>query len=165
MHPYRHIALPIAILLIILGMTACSSEDCPINNTVQGKMVFYNSLGDAVSINAMLSMTVVRPQSDSVILNKKMNATDVAFPLSYTNETDTFIYCYDLNGTLVTYDTLYISHTNTPTLVSVDCGTAMFHTITAVSSTHTLIDTLIIKSPEVNYDERENIQVIYRTND
>ena len=165
MHPYRHIALPIAILLIILGMTACSSEDCPINNTVQGKMVFYNSLGDAVSINAMLSMTVVRPQSDSGILNKKMNATDVAFPLSYTNETDTFIYCYDLNGTLVTYDTLYISHTNTPTLVSVDCGTAMFHTITAVSSTHTLIDTLIIKSPEVNYDERENIQVIYRTND
>lgn len=165
MHPYRHIALPIAILLIILGMTACSSEDCPINNTVQGKMVFYNSLGDAVSINAMLSMTVVRPQGDSVILNKKTNATDVAFPLSYTNETDTFIYCYDLNGTLVTYDTLYISHTNTPTLVSVDCGTAMFHTITAVSSTHTLIDTLIIKSPEVNYDERENIQVIYRTND
>ena len=165
MHPYRHIALPIAILLIILGMTACSSEDCPINNTVQGKMVFYNSLGDAVSTNAMLSMTVVRPQGDSVILNKKMNATDVVFPLSYTNETDTFIYCYDLNGTLVTYDTLYISHTNTPTLVSVDCGTAMFHTITAVSSTHTLIDTLIIKSPEVNYDERENIQVIYRTND
>ena len=49
--------------------------------------------------------------------------------------------------------------------VSVDCGTAMFHTITAASSTHTLIDTLIIKSPEVNYDERENIQVIYRTND
>jgi hypothetical protein len=146
-------------------MTACSSEDCPINNTVQGKMVFYNSLGDAVSINAMLSMTVVRPQGDSVILNKKMNATDVAFPLSYTNETDTLIYWYDLNGTLVTYDTLYISHTNTPTLVSVDCGTAMFHTITAVSSTHTLIDTLIIKSPEVNYDERENIQVIYRTND
>lgn len=165
MYPYRHIALPIAILLIILGMTACSSEDCPINNTVQGKMVFYNSLGDAVSINAMLSMAVVRPQGDSVILNKKMNATDAVFPLSYTNETDTFIYCYDLNGTLVTYDTLYISHTNTPTLVSVDCGTAMFHTITAVSSTHTLIDTLIIKSPEVNYDERENIQVIYRTND
>ena len=165
MRPYRHIALPIVILLAILSMTACSSEDCPINNTVQGKMAFYNSLGDAVSINAMLSMTVVRPQGDSVILNKKMNATDVIFPLSYTNETDTFIYCYDLNGTLVTYDTLYISHTNTPTHVSVDCGTAMFHTITAASSTHTLIDTLIIKSPEVNYDERENIQVIYRTND
>ena len=165
MRTYRHIAYPIVILLILLGVTACSSEDCPINNTVRGKMAFYNSLGDAVSINAILSVSVTRPQGDSVILNQKTFAADLTFPLSYTNETDTIIYCYDFNGNLIVYDTLYISHTNTPTLVSIDCGTAMFHTITAVSSTHTLIDTLIIKSPEVNYDERENIQVIYRTND
>ena len=154
MRPYRHIAIPIVMPLVLLGMTACSSEDCPINNTVQGKMAFYNSLGDAISINGILSMSVVRPQGDSVILNKMMNAADVTFPLSY-----------EFNGNIVVYDTLYISHSNTPTLVSIDCGTAMFHTITAASSTHTLIDTLIINSPEVNYDERENIQVIYRTND
>ena len=61
------------------------------------------------------------------------------------------------------YDSLYISHANIPTLVSVDCGTAMFHTITSVSSTHNVIDTLILTSSKVNYDERENIQVIYRT--
>lgn len=165
MSAYRHIAYPIIILFVIIGMMACSGEDCPINNTVRGKMMFYNDLGDAVSINAILSVSVVRPQGDSVVLNKKTSATDVTFPLSYVNETDTFIYCYDFNGVHTLYDTLYISHTNTPTLVSVDCGTAMFHTITAAWSTHTLIDTLIIKSHEINYDERENIQVIYRTND
>ena len=59
----------------------------------------------------------------------------------------------------------YLSHINTPTLVSVACGTAMFHTLTKAHSTHHVIDTLIIKSPEVNYDERENIQVIYHTAD
>ncbi|MBR5841655.1 MAG: hypothetical protein IKY64_03445 [Bacteroidaceae bacterium] len=165
MRLYRHIAYPIVALIALLGMASCSSEDCSINNTVRGKMAFYNAYGDAVSLNAILSVSVVRPQGDSVVLNQKTMATDVTFPLSYTHETDTFIYCFDFNGNWVAYDTLYISHTNTPTLVSVDCGTAMFHTITEARSTHTLIDTLIIKSHEINYDERENIQVIYRTND
>ena len=160
----QHIVMGLAVSLIITGMASCSGDDCPINNTVLGKMAFYNSLGDAISINVPLSMHVVRPLGDSVILNRLSAASEVTFPLSYTHETDTFIFCYDFSDMML-YDTLYISHTNTPTLVSVDCGTAMFHTITSTHSTHTFIDTLIIKSSEVNYDERENIQVIYRTND
>ena len=161
----QHIVMSLAASLIITGLASCSSDDCPINNTVMGKMVFYDSLGDAIKFeNVSLSMLVVRPQGDSVILNRLPAASEVTFPLSYTHETDTFIFCYDFSDMML-YDTLCISHTNTPTLVSVDCGTAMFHTITSTHSTHTFIDTLIIKSPEVNYDERENIQVIYRTND
>ena len=159
MRPLQRIATPIAALLVILVMTTCSGDDCPINNTVLGKMAFYNTLDDAVEITGTLTMSAVRPQGDSVILNRKSRASEVTFPLSYTNETDTFVFCYDF-ADLVLYDTLYISHTNTPTLVSIDCGTAMFHTLTVASSTHTLIDTLIIKSTEIDYDERENIQVI-----
>ena len=164
MRRLRHIIMSLTSSLIVIGMANCSGDDCPINNTVMGKMVFYDSLGDAISINVPLSMLAVRPQGDSVILNRLSAASEVTFPLSYTHETDTFIFCYDFSDVML-YDTLYISHTNTPTLVSVDCGTAMFHTITSTHSTHTFIDTLIIKSSEVNYDERENIQVIYRTND
>ena len=158
----RNAVCLLAALLVMTGMGACSGEDCPINNTVQGKMVFYNQLGDAVSFGGTLTVSVVRPQGDSVVLNQKVNASEVLFPLSYTHRTDTFVFDYE-NG--AARDSLYISHTNTPTLVSIDCGTAMYHTITAVSSTHHVIDTLILKSPEVDYDERENIQVIYHTAD
>ena len=161
----RHTLCLLSVLLMAIAMGACSGEDCPINNTVQGKMTFVSHLGDPVAIaNATLSVSVVRPQGDSVILNKKQKAADVTFPLSYTHETDTFIFCYNLDGEVI-YDSLYIGHTNTPTLVSIDCGTAMFHHITSASSTQYLIDTLILKSSEVNYDERENIQVVYHTAD
>lgn len=163
MNLYRYISRLLVILFVAISVVACSDEDCPINNTVMGKMVFYNQLGDVVSINASLSVNVVRPQGDSVVLNQKTLASDVIFPLSYTHETDTFIFCYDFNGSVILYDSLYVSHVNIPTLVSVNCGTAMFHDITSVSSTHYLIDTLILKSSEVNYDERENIQVIYHS--
>ena len=165
MRHHRYISRLLGAFLIIIGMVSCSGEDCPINNTVMGKMAFYNQYGDAVSVNAILSVSVVRPQGDSVVLNQKTLASDLTFPLSYTHDTDTLIFCYDFNGSTVLYDSLYIHHTNTLTLVSVDCGTAMFHDITSVGSTHYLIDTLILKSSEVNYDERENIQVIYHSAD
>ena len=150
----------IILLSMLVGMGSCSGEDCPINNTVAGKMQFYNQLGDAVAINGTLSVNVVRPQGDSVVLNQLYNASEISFPMSYTHLTDTLIFDYNRGAA---YDTLYISHSNTPTLVSIDCGTAMFHTITAAHSTHHVIDTLIIQSAKVDYDERENIQVIYRT--
>lgn len=165
MNRCRYMIRLVGTFLMMVGIAACSGEDCPINNTVMGKMVFYNQLGDAVSVNATLSVSVVRPQGDSVVLNQKSLASDVIFPLSYAHGTDTLIFTYDSDGSVILYDSLYISHTNIPTLVSVDCGTAMFHSITAVSSTHCLIDTLILKSSEVNYDERENIQVIYHSAD
>ena len=158
----RHIAMCLVTLLITVGAASCSGEDCPINNTVMGKMVFYNQYQDAVYFDGTLTVSVVRPQGDSVVVNQKYGPSDVLFPLSYMHNTDTLIFCYSGGGG-VTYDSLYISHTNIPTLVSVDCGTAMFHSITSVGSTHHMIDTLILKSSEVNYDERENIQVIYRT--
>ena len=144
-------------LLLVVGLGACSNDDCPINNTVQGKMAFYNLQGKSISIDT-LTVSVVRPQGDSVVLNRMNYASEVLFPLSYTHDTDTLIFVY--GGGL--RDSLYVDHINIPVLVSVDCGTAMYHTITSVGSTHHGIDTLILNSSEVNYDERENIQVIYR---
>ena len=156
---FRHTCRLLAILLTLSGMAACSGEDCPINNTVQGKMMFYNQQGSAGALVGVLTVSAVRPQGDSIVLNQKTNASEVLFPLSYTHETDTFVFDYDGGAA---YDSIYVSHTNTPTLVSVDCGMAMYHTITSVRSTQHVIDTLILKSSDVNYDERENIQVIYR---
>lgn len=147
--------------LVLMGVAACSGEDCPINNTVQGKLAFYSEYGDAVSFGGELTVSVVRPQGDSVVLNRKMNASEVLFPLSYANETDTFV----LNYAGIACDSIFISHINTPTLVSIDCGMAMFHTITSISSTHYEIDSLVLKSSDVDYDEHENIQVIYRIAD
>lgn len=158
----RHIYRLLGALLMITGMVSCSGEDCPINNTVMGKMAFYDPYGDAVAFVGTLSVSVVRPQGDSVVVNRKSNASEVLFPLSYTHGIDTVVFDYN-NG--AAYDTLYICHTNTPTLVSVDCGMAMFHSVTSVSATHHVIDSIVLKSSEVNYDERENIQVIYRTDD
>lgn len=158
MQQNRHIIQLLALFFLFIGITSCSGGDCPINNTVQGKLTFYDQAGNTVAFTSTLTVKVVRPQGDSIVLNQSNYTSEVIFPLSYTYTTDTLIFDYD-HGAEV--DSLYISHTNTPTLVSVDCGLAMFHTITSVSSSHHLIESSTLNSPEVDYDERENIKVIF----
>ena len=165
MRCFRDVTRLLIAFLVVGSVVACSSEDCPINNTVLGKMVFRNVYGDLVSINGALTVSAVRQQGDTIVINRKANASEVLFPMSYTHETDTLVFSYIFDESYVLYDSIYVTHVNTPVLVSVDCGTAMYHTITSVGSTHHLIDTLLLTSPDVDYDEHENIQVIYRTAD
>ena len=51
------------------------------------------------------------------------------------------------------YDTIRIKKEDMPHFESVDCQASYFHTITAVSTTHEIIDSIVINNPNVNYDQ------------
>lgn len=72
MQHFRHTGLLLGMLLVLLAASACSGDDCPINNTVMGKMAFYNQQGEAVGFVGTLTVSVVRPQGDSVVLIRKL---------------------------------------------------------------------------------------------
>ncbi|HCE47604.1 MAG TPA: hypothetical protein DEQ84_02875, partial [Prevotellaceae bacterium] len=56
-----------------------------------------------------------------------------------------------------------------PHFVSLDCSTAFFHTITGVRITRrtptaditTVIDSIVVANPDVNYDEKENLKIYF----
>ena len=60
-----------------------------------------------------------------------------------------------------TLDTVTVTKENHPHFESVDCSPAYFHTITAVSTTHNAIDSVVIKNPDVNYDTSKKHFYIY----
>jgi len=155
----RKVVLPIS-LLIICGAVICScgGEDCVINNTVTATMTFYLSDGNACQVNDTLTVTVVRADGDSVVLNRKKGATGLTFPLGYTNACDTFIFRFARMGVA---DSVFIRHDNHPWFISLDCGTAMFHTITGADCTHHLMQSVQIKDAEINYDAKENVQIVF----
>ena len=49
-------------------------------------------------------------------------------------------------------DTVRIKKENFAHFESVDCQAAYFHEITSVMTTHNIIDSIVIKNPNVNYD-------------
>ena len=150
----------LSLLLAVAGglMTGCGGDDCVINNTVSATMSFYMADGTPCQITDTLTVSVVRAKGDSIVLNRKLGASSLTFPLGYVNACDTFIFHFhrmDVN------DSVFIRHDNHPYFISLDCGTAMFHTITGVDCTHRLMNSAQITHPEVNYDAQENIQLMF----
>lgn len=138
-------------------LTACGGDDCVINNTVRVKAGFYLADGNACQLLDTLTVSVVRPQGDSVVLNRQVSATGFTLPLGFSAECDTFV----LQTTHFGNDSLFIHHDNHPRLLSLDCGTTVFHTITHADCTHRFLQSVSVTKPEINYDALENLQIVF----
>ncbi|MBQ8098238.1 MAG: hypothetical protein IJ244_01805 [Bacteroidaceae bacterium] len=154
------------ILLLLLILASCSSTDCPLNNTVSMQIGFYTSeTGLKTNIADTLSIRTGGRKSVT-LLNRGWNFNNISLPMGYVQPTDTLLFLFRTEAGSVT-DTVLITHTNDPHFVSLDCSTALFHTITSVKVSSrqptenfpTVIDSIIIANPEVNYDETENLKI------
>ena len=147
-------------------ITACSSIDCPVNNTVRVYYALTKADGtrDTLNKDTMWIWTQRADGNDTIIsrqrqgnleLNCFFGSSAYAFdlPISYTQPED--VLCMLLRsseGNNYT-DTIRIKKEDFPHFESVDCQAAYFHTITAVSATHEIIDSIVIINPHVNYDQ------------
>jgi hypothetical protein len=58
-------------------------------------------------------------------------------------------------------DTVTFNYTSFPHLVSKECGYTFFHTITSHSSTNNLIDTVLLRNPNIKIQYEENIRIFF----
>ena len=145
-------------LLLILSvvLVACSSIECPIENTVAvnyAVMKYQNGEEVADTLNDTLWVWSRRSDGDDTLLyNRGVNVRSFSLPASYQGPQDTLIFL--TVDTLQNYDvdTVWISKEDIPHFESVDCAVRYFHKITDVRSTHEAIDTIIINNSSVTYD-------------
>ena len=145
----------IPILIFDLAvLAACSSIDCPFNNTVYSQYTLMKGGGlkpDTLT-DTLTILTARRDGQDTIIYNKGVKTTSFSLPMSYTRDQDAlFFLLKDTLGRTVR-DTIRVSKTNTPHFESVDCAMSYFHTITAVSTSHHAIDSVVLINPNVTYD-------------
>ncbi len=144
----------LAALLMLLAITACSSVDCPLNNTVYAN---YKLMGSVTTLPDTLTISTARADgTDSVFINHQVGTDSFSLPMSYGREVDELF--VQTNSTL---DTLWVTKTNTPHFESVDCGVAYFHVITGVRYTRHAIDSIAINHKDVNYDATQQHFHVY----
>lgn len=159
----------VLVLLTIVPM-ACDNVTCPLENTVACEYGFYASARDdngelipgmAVSVGDTLTVTAIGP--DTILMNRLVGASSMSLPVSYYNDVDVLEFAYvDAQGRTAA-DTLWMSKRNQHHFDDPSCPIHIWHTILGVRSTHHLIDTVVIASPDINYDGLENLQVYYFT--
>ncbi len=150
----RHNGLLASMLVMVLLLAACSSVDCPLNNTVYSN---YKLMGKVTTLTDTLTILTKRQNgSDTVLINQQVNTDSFSLPVSYGQEVDELYF-----HTNALRDTVWVSKTNEPHFESVDCGLNYFHTIQGVRFTRNAIDSIVIKHKEVNYDVSKQHFYIY----
>lgn len=166
----RFLHFPFFFLLLTIVLSACSSTDCPLNNTVSLKANFYYSPTHAqTNVNDTLSV-IAAGRRDTTILNRYVKFNTISLPMGYAQNVDTLLFRFITSSGQVT-DSVFIAHTNEPHFVSLDCSTAFFHQIKSAACTHrspsaefpTAIDSILIVNPSVSYDKTENLQIFFST--
>ena len=157
-------ALPACIMAFVIMAASCSSIDCPMNSLVYTQYQLMNAAtGDVDTLADTLTISTTRTDgNDSVLINRNVKTTEFSLPISYAQPQDIFYFeTIDTVLKATTLDTVTVTKENHPHFESVDCSPAYFHTITAVSTTHNAIDSVVIKNPDVNYDTSKKHFYIY----
>lgn len=156
----------IGAIAVALLVCACSSIDCPIQNTVYTTYKVYNRSEKVDTLRDTLTVYSKRVEgTDSVFLNKDIKVTDFSLPISYTADADTLFFQFKNVNSIIFNDTVTVSKTNTPHFESVDCSPSFFHTLTGLKYTKNRIDSIAIKNTTVSYDaSKEHFHIYLKSN-
>ena len=146
-------------LCFLMIMSSCSSIDCPLSNHV---FAIYKLAGNVTILRDTLTISTTRfTGTDSVLLNLKVNVDSMLLPISYQAAEDILFFEIRSKSGTTTLDTVKIRKIDSPHFESIDCKPSFFHTITGVDCTHHRIDSIIIYTPIVTYDDTKPHFYIY----
>ena len=151
----------LAALLVALCTGCDGGYDCALDNIAYNRIKFYNINENGIEAEYAypepLTVSMVVNGRDSIVVNYVTKAKELTLPMSYTSDCDTVILkFYDRYN-----DTLFVHHTNTPIYQSMECGVIMHHKITGATFSGIFIDSLAIKTANVNFDYNENIKLYF----
>lgn len=161
--------LVIVVASCLLCLCSCQNISCPLENTVALRVALYSG-DEPVTFGDTLSVTATG--TDSVLLNRLYRFSTFELPMRATTEAaacDTLILRWALAAGEIESalpsrltDTLYVQHAGRIHFETIDCPAAVFHTLSTISSTHTLIDSVAVTSTSVDYETTENLRLYLR---
>ena len=142
------------LFVVVVWLTACSTIDCPVENTVAVQYEIRDKAGNELSITDSLSIVSTRQDGDYVVLNRLSDKSSFSIPISYAYPEDVLYFCFkNLDNDSIVVDTVCIEKDDFPHFESVDCNASFFHEITNVQYTRHYIDSLVLLNKSVTYDQ------------
>ena len=144
-------------LLALLG--ACTSDstcrkDMMVNAIMTLQADSLNAQGHSVKYTTWDSITVQAIDNDAYILYNNKNIKQIPLFLRPDTTITAFLMTFHEQT-----DTLYVAHTPRQYFVSLACGCAIYHTITAAWSSDTRVDSVQIINASVENAVQENLRI------
>ena len=149
------------------SFSACSSIDCPVKNTVAVyyDVSQYDAAGELVAdtLTDTLWVWTQRADGKDTLMNRFIDKSRFSLPISYQHPEDVLIFCIRDTSLTYTLDTVCLKKEDIPHFESVDCAAHYFHEITGVRCTHNGIDSLVLGTTSVTYDDAvTNLRIFFK---
>ena len=142
--------------MVIVLMSACDLLNCTQADVSLLKIEMYDASGNKVMLPDTLTITTCG--TDSVLVNRDLNTTEILLPLSYRAPADTFILRY-YGKYYSLQDTLFVEKTNDLYFESPDCPTVMMHTIQGAFCTDEFLSSVEVANKKVNFEEVTHLKL------
>ena len=146
----------LALIAGIVLLCGCDLLDCTGTSSVKLRIQFYDSTGNKCYL--MDSLTITAEGTDSILLNRKMMASEVEVPLSYMRDADTFVLRHS-GEDYVEIDYLTVEKDNYQYFESPDCPTRIMHTINDVHCSSEWIESVQIVERKVGFEDVVHLNI------
>lgn len=145
-----------AMAMVIVLMSACDLLNCTQADVSLLRIEIYDASGNKVMLPDTLTITTCG--TDSILVNRDLNTTEILLPLSYHAPADTFILRY-YGKYYSLQDTLFVEKTNDLYFESPDCPTVMMHTIQDAFCTDEFLSSVEVANKKVNFEEVTHLKL------
>lgn len=144
----------IIIVIFLPLITHCAPEACFEETDAMLKATFYDNITKEKKTPD--SLTVYGSGLDTKLYNRESNVQQAHLPLNASDASCTFI--IRINGI---DDTLVLSYSSYPHLVSKECGYTFFHKLGSITYTTNMIDYIYTGKTDITTVNEENIRIFY----
>lgn len=159
--------IPLILLLTVSAvLEGCNTSGCTENQSAIPLAGYYSSATSKPIILSSLQVAGVDAPNDSVLYPLGEARSEIYLPLRSARNTTAFTLTYfpDKEDTsLSVTDTLRLSYTSEPRLVSEECGAMYFYRITSLSHTGAIIDSVTILDSLVTNTNVQRLHIYFRT--
>ena len=154
----------IAATALLLSAIGCNTNSCTENQSSLPLAGFYGSDGTGIGVDSLCIRGVGAP-ADSALYSGSSVLTQVYLPLRSTMKTTSFCFQYlrkALNYPEL-YDTITFDYTAEPYFTSEECGMSYIYTVTNLTHTTHLIDSVKLLDPVITPVDIEQLHIYFRT--
>lgn len=154
-------------ILLLVGLMSCNTEDnCmqELNFSMKAeiyRMVFDASIEQFVPEKYSIPVSLNGLGRDSLLYDSTYTST-LSIPLKKLDTISSFVLTTTIQvdtNYVITSDTIDFYHTNTEEFISIECGCIVKNSIVGVAQTTHRIDSIVVVSPEVNLQSKNNIKI------
>ena len=154
-------------ILLVVGLMSCTSEE----NCMQDlkfsmkaeiyRMVFDTSIEQFVPEKYSVPISLNGLGRDSLLYDSTFTST-LNIPLQKLDSISSFVLTTTIQvdtSYVATKDTIDFHHANSEEFISIECGCIVTNFLTGVAQTTHHIDSIIVVSPEVDLQSKNNIKI------